>query len=59
VRYSHELGQSRSAKDGMVSRFEVGHFELDVLHAVVVFGPKGNWQDHPTDGVAAFPGMIL
>jgi hypothetical protein len=47
VGYRHELGNSRSAEDGMVGRLEVRDFELDVLGTVVVPRfPKGNWQDN-------------
>jgi hypothetical protein len=28
---------------------KVSHLELDVLRAVVVLHPKGNWQDHCTE----------
>ena len=33
----HELGQRRSSQYGMVGRFEVGYFELDVLRPEVLF----------------------
>jgi hypothetical protein len=36
VGYHHELGDSRSSKDGMVGSFEVRDLELDVLGAVVL-----------------------
>jgi hypothetical protein len=47
VGYRHELGDSRSAEDGMVGRLEVSDLELDVLGTVVVpYFPEGNWQNH-------------
>ena len=47
---SHELGQSRSAEDGMIGSLEVGNLELDVLGAVALFSPDGNWQNHLSEG---------
>ena len=45
--YYHELGDSRSAEDGMVGGLEVRDLELDVLGTIVVPRfPEGNWQDH-------------
>jgi hypothetical protein len=47
VRYRHELGDSRSAENGMVGSLEVRNLELDVLGAVVLPSlPDGKWQDH-------------
>jgi hypothetical protein len=47
VRYYHELGNSRSAEDGMIRSLEVCNLELDVLGVVVLPSlPEGNWQDH-------------
>jgi hypothetical protein len=47
--YDHEFGQSKSAEDGMVQGLKVCHLELDVLHTVVFFYPKGNWQCYRTN----------
>jgi hypothetical protein len=47
VGYRHEIGDRRSAEDGVLGSLEVRNFELDVLSAVVFSGfPEGNWQDH-------------
>jgi hypothetical protein len=44
VGYRHELGDSWSAKDGMVGSLEVRNIKLDVLGAVVLPGfHEGNW----------------
>jgi hypothetical protein len=57
VGYRHELGDSRSAEDGMVGRLEVRDFELDILGTVVVPRfPKGNWQDHLAQWNSRVPG---
>jgi hypothetical protein len=40
---SHELGESWSAKDGVVGSFKVCNLKLDVLGVVVLPCPKGNW----------------
>jgi hypothetical protein len=43
----YELGNSRSAEDGMVGSFEVRDLELYLLGAIVLPSlPEGNWQDH-------------
>jgi hypothetical protein len=45
VGYLHELGDGRSAKDGVVGGLEVRDLELDVLGTVVVpRRPEGDWQ---------------
>jgi hypothetical protein len=47
VGHRHELGDGRSAKDGMVGCLEVRDLELDVLGMIVVPRfPEGNWQNH-------------
>jgi hypothetical protein len=47
VGHRHELGDGRSAEDGMVGSLEVCDLELDVLGTLVVPRfPEGNWQDH-------------
>jgi hypothetical protein len=47
VGHRHELGDGRSAEDGMVGCLEVRDLELYVLGTVVVPRfPEGNWQDH-------------
>ena len=50
MRDSHKLGQSGSAEDGVIGSLEVSDLELDVLGAVVLSGPKGNWQNHLSKG---------
>jgi hypothetical protein len=42
----HKLGESWSAEDGMVGSFEVRNLKLDVLGAVVLPCPEGNWQNY-------------
>ena len=37
VCYCHEFSQRRSSQYGVVGRFEVSYFELDVLHPEVLF----------------------
>jgi hypothetical protein len=45
--YRHELGNSRSAEDGMARSLEVRNHKLDVLGAVVFPSLlEDNWQDH-------------
>jgi hypothetical protein len=47
VGHGRELGDSRSAEDGVVGSLEVRDLELDVLGTIVVPRfPEGNWQDH-------------
>ena len=50
MRDSHEFDQSWPAEDGMVGSLEVSDLELDVLSAVMVFGPEGNWKNHLSEG---------
>jgi hypothetical protein len=59
VGYRHELGDSRSAEDGMVGSLDVRNLELDVLGAVVLpSSPKvTGWTTEPS-GIAAFPGTM-
>ena len=42
--HDHELGESKSAKDGMVGGVEVCHEEVHVLSPEVVSGAKLDWQ---------------
>ena len=44
VWYCHELGQHRSSQYGVVGRFEVGYFKLDVLRPEVLFCTKCDWE---------------
>ena len=41
--YSHELGESWSAKDGMVGGVKICHKEVHVLSTEVVVGAKLDW----------------
>jgi hypothetical protein len=56
VGYRHEIGDSRSAEDGMVGRLKVRDFELVVLGTIVV--PKVTGRTTEPSGIAAFPGMM-
>jgi hypothetical protein len=59
VGYCHELGDSRSAEDGMVGSLDVCNLELDVLGAVVLPGsPKVTGRTTKPSGIAAFPGTM-
>ena len=42
--HGHELGESWSAKDGMVGGVEVYHEEVHILSTEVVGGAKLDWQ---------------
>ena len=42
--HGHELGESWSAKDGMVGGVEICHEEVHVLSTKVVGGAKLDWQ---------------
>ena len=42
--HDHKLGESRSAKDGVVGGVEVYHGEVHVLSMEVVSGAKLDWQ---------------
>ena len=42
--HGHELGESFSAKDGLVGGAEVCHEEVHVLSTEVVGGAKLDWQ---------------
>ena len=44
MRHGHELGESWSAKDGMVDSVEVCHKEVHVLSTKVVGSGKLDWQ---------------
>jgi hypothetical protein len=59
VGYRHELGDGRSAEDGMVGSLEVCNLELDVLGAVVLPSfPEGIGRTTEPSGIAAFPGTM-
>jgi hypothetical protein len=59
VGHRHELGDGRSAEDGMVGCLEVRDFELDVLGTIVVPRfPEGNCRTTEPSGIAALPGMM-
>jgi hypothetical protein len=59
VRYHHELGDSRSAKNGMVGSLEVCNLELDVLGAVVLPSlPKVTGKTTESSEIAALPGTM-
>ena len=45
MRHGHELGESWSAKDGVVGIVEVSHKEVQILSIEVVSGAKLDWQD--------------
>jgi len=42
--HDHELGESWSAKDGVVGDVEVCHEEVHILNTEVVGGAKLDWQ---------------
>ena len=42
--YCHEFGERRSSQNGMIGRFEVGYFELDVLRPEVLFCIECDWK---------------
>ena len=44
MRHGQELGESWSAKDGMVGGVKICHEEVHVLSTEVVGGAKLNWQ---------------
>lgn len=50
MRDDYEFGQCRSFEDGVVRCFEIHYLEPDVLCSVVFCGPKGNCQNHLSDG---------
>jgi hypothetical protein len=55
VRHRHELGQSWSAKYGMVRSFEVRNGEVDVVDSEVVGSAELDWQRDLTQGVRGLP----
>jgi hypothetical protein len=57
VGYRHELGDSRSAEDGMVGCLEVRDFELDVL-GLSRDSPKVTGRTTEPSGIAALPGTM-
>ena len=44
MRHGHELGESWSAKDGMVGGVKVYHKEIHILSMEVVGAAKLDWQ---------------
>jgi hypothetical protein len=55
VRYHHKLGQSWSAKYGVVRSFEVHDDEVDVVDTEVVSGAELDWQRDLTQGLRGLP----
>jgi hypothetical protein len=55
VRYCHELGQSWSAKYGMVRSFKVHNDEVDIIDAEMVGGAKLHWQCDLAQGLRGLP----
>jgi hypothetical protein len=55
MRYHHKLGQSWSAKYGVVRSFEVRDDEVDVVNMKVVGGVKLDWQRDLTQGLRGLP----
>jgi hypothetical protein len=59
VGHRHELGDGRSAEDGVVGSLEVRDLELDVLGTVVVPRfPKVTGRTTEPSGIAALPGTM-
>jgi hypothetical protein len=56
VRYRHKLGQSWSAKYGVVCSFKVHNDEIDVVDTEVVSDAKLDWQHDLTQGLRGLPG---
>jgi hypothetical protein len=46
MRHYHEFGKCRSARYGMIRRFEVSNFEFNELGAVVLSRAEGDWKNH-------------
>jgi hypothetical protein len=51
MRYSHELGEHRSAEDGMVRGAEVRDLKCLVLRAELLLCAEGDRQAYTTYGV--------
>jgi hypothetical protein len=55
VQYHHKLGQSCSAKYGMVCSFEVRHDEIDVVDTKMVNGAELDWQCDMSQRLRSLP----
>jgi hypothetical protein len=55
VRYRHKLGQSWSAKYGVVRSFNVHDDEVDVVDVEVVDDAELDWQRDLTQGLRGLP----
>jgi hypothetical protein len=59
VGHRHELGDGRSAEDGVVGGLEVRDLELDVLGTIVArVSPKVTGRTTEPSGIAALPGTM-
>jgi hypothetical protein len=56
MRYGHELGQHRSAKDGVVGGAEVRDLEGQIFHTEVLLCAEGDWQAYMTYVVCSLAG---
>ena len=56
--YCHELSQRRSSQYGVVGRFEVSYFELDVLCLEVMFCTECDGRVTEPIGVEEFLGTM-
>jgi hypothetical protein len=55
VQYHHKLGQSWSAKYGVIRSFKVCNDEVDVVDMEVVDGAELDWQCDLTQGLRGLP----
>jgi hypothetical protein len=54
MRNSHELRQSRSANDGVVSAVEARHLEPQELSSIVFRSSKGDWHVDVSEWILSF-----